>query len=341
MTFAGKVAGSLTENPHVAKRTGSGTIQPPSSFAGEATTAQYAVRAAQDGTTDATVLTSTNGQYAQELFSFAVQTALQRAGAVPLWWDVANQLKAALKAITAKWVGYGVGANAGAAANGATVKVWIPVSSSWSSGLTNTASAPSSIAITYGGAGATAPTDRVDANGFLHLLAQSTYSSDGTRPSTVYTDYAELQVQVATQTEATLRFPHPWLVNLADPDTSVPLRITAAEWQLTYPQSITDVVTLDATRKKRSVGNVLGAETEMLIVANHRDPRTFDLAERIRAAKALPTTWLLKMPQLPGALMASIPGRQFEVSLGELREIPSPSKTVLRLPVVEVGDPIG
>jgi hypothetical protein len=146
---------------------------------------------------------------------------------------------------------------------------------------------------------------------------------------------------VATQCEATLVHPYPWLINLSAPDQSVPLPLTAAEWQLTYPQSITDTETLGATRKKRSTGNVLGAEGDLVIVANHRDSRTYDLAERLRAAKQLSTTWLLKLPQLPGRLMTAIPGRLLEVSLGEMREYPSSAKTVLRIPIVEVGDDVG
>lgn len=136
---------------------------------------------------------------------------------------------------------------------------------------------------------------------------------------------------------ATVTFPVPWLVHPTDSAQNLPLPLTARALPLTYPQTITEWETLGGTRKGRAMGEVLGAEGELIITANHSDPRTYRLAEQLRARKVLNTTWLLKFPQKPGALMTSIPGQVLEVSLGVMREVPEPGKTTVILPFVEVG----
>lgn len=136
----------------------------------------------------------------------------------------------------------------------------------------------------------------------------------------------------------TAGFVIPWLIHPTDPTQNIPLPLTANELMVTYPQSRTETETLGGARKVISNGEILGAEGELTIVANHRNVKTADLGPRLKAARKLATTWLLKLPMAPGAASNAPKGRLFEVSLGQLREVVSPSKTVISLPFVEVGD---
>lgn len=139
----------------------------------------------------------------------------------------------------------------------------------------------------------------------------------------------------------TVRFPIPWLVHPTDSAQNIALPLTPRDLVINHPQTIADYETLGASRKTRSQGPVLGAEGELIIMANHQDPRTYNLAERLRAAKALATTWLLKLPQDPSPLMTGIPGNVLEVSLGAMREVRRPGLTVITIPFVEVGEAVG
>lgn len=143
----------------------------------------------------------------------------------------------------------------------------------------------------------------------------------------------------AVTAEGTVRFAVPWLIHPTDSGQNTALRVTDRTVQINHPQSATETETLGATRKSISLGEVLGAEFDLTIVADHRNPRTYNLAEILRQLKGHATTWLLKLPQAPGALMTTIPGRVFEMSLGAMREVTSPTRTVVVVPVVEVGDP--
>lgn len=133
-------------------------------------------------------------------------------------------------------------------------------------------------------------------------------------------------------------FAIPHLIHPTDNAQNLALPLTPKNVFLDHPQSITTYETLGATRKSQSMGEVLGAEGELVIVADHRDPRTYDLATKLRARKTLNSTWLLKLPGHPGPLMTTIPGKVFEVTLGAMREVISPNKTVITIPFVEVGD---
>jgi hypothetical protein len=138
--------------------------------------------------------------------------------------------------------------------------------------------------------------------------------------------------------EATVQFVVAWLIHPTDSTQNLMLYLTDANMAIDHPQTISDTEPLGATRKTRSTGNVLGGEFDLTIVADHRNPRTFNLAEQLRARKQLGTTWLLKLPGHPGPLMQSIPGRLFEISLGALREVTGATRTVITIPAVEVGD---
>lgn len=134
---------------------------------------------------------------------------------------------------------------------------------------------------------------------------------------------------------AQVRFSVPWLIHPTNPAQNLRLPLTQSDWIIQYPQASAEMIPLDGDRKTINRGPVLGAETELVIVVDHRNPRTAGLDTRLLAAKKLATTWLLKTPQQPGSTR---PGDVWEVSLGELREVRGPDRTVFTVPVVEVGE---
>ncbi len=189
MDFTGKVAGSTTANPHVAKQRAANTFDNPTAFTSELPT--YAAVLSQDGSFYGAG-SSVNGQYGQMLFSLDLLTALKRAGKIPSTWTVTD-LKNNVTAIAVMWVGYGVGSNGGVSTNGAVVKGWNSNTSAWVNCGSNGASSPASVTFTNATISGNI-THSIDANGFVHVLAHSTYPSDGTIASTIYTDYVMLNV---------------------------------------------------------------------------------------------------------------------------------------------------
>lgn len=189
--FAGKTAGQTWDVPHVAKnRWATLTEVPSGANASEFNAANYSQVASQDNTSEAYSL-STNGLYAQHLFSFDILTIAHRTPGIPSNWTVAD-LKANLKAFTVAWAGYGVGANTGAPANGAKIKGWRVSTLSWADVIITVADTAPKLYL----AGISDFVNYIDDNGFLHLLAHTTYASDGTNPSTIYTDYIKVEMQL-------------------------------------------------------------------------------------------------------------------------------------------------
>lgn len=197
MDFKGKQPGRTYDVPHVAKYTSSNLFPSPATFAGtEPTTAQYGYISNLGDGAVLSPSTSVNGYFAETLLSFDLLTDLKIKGRIPLSWTV-DQLKAALKSLRVEWVGYGTGADAGAPKNGVTLKIWIGPNNNWGTIGSNTASSPASVAYLVTDPAQIAA--RIDANGFFHILAHSTYPSDGTNPSTIYTDYVKVDVTLSVE----------------------------------------------------------------------------------------------------------------------------------------------
>jgi hypothetical protein len=87
-----------------------------------------------------------------------------------------------VKQIVLKFEGYGTAP----AGNGVTIKVWNFATSAWESPATGTAGADETVIITL----TSNITDYIDTNGYVYLLARTTYPSDGTTPAILYCDYA-------------------------------------------------------------------------------------------------------------------------------------------------------
>ena len=194
MLFRSKITGQTFDVPHTSRARWCPDTYAPTNFTGssELTTAAYALVSSQDGVTNPYSQTM-NGIYSQQLFSFDLLNDLKNTGKIPKTWGV-TELKAAMRKLSFTWVGYGVGSNGGASANGAVVKAWgnngvqwfgplmsgtetVATSRTWSSGTLSEASF------------------YIDPNGLVHILAHSTHPSDGTIAAAIYTDYVKLDVQ--------------------------------------------------------------------------------------------------------------------------------------------------
>jgi len=108
-----------------------------------------------------------NGKYALMLFRFKI--------------DADEDV---LKKIVLKFEGYGTAP----AGNGATIKVWNHVASTWQNPTLGTGGSDEVLTITLS---SNLP-DYVDANGYVYLLAKTTNPSDGVTPTVLYCDYAEI-----------------------------------------------------------------------------------------------------------------------------------------------------
>lgn len=76
--------------------------------------------------------------------------------------------------------------------NGVTVKVWDNTLSTWVHAQTGAGSGDETITITLtSGIG-----DHVDSDGYIWLLARTTYASNGSTPAVIYCDYVECEITV-------------------------------------------------------------------------------------------------------------------------------------------------
>ena len=93
-----------------------------------------------------------------------------------------------VNSIVLRWDGYGT-AQGG---NGATIKVWNHVTSSWGNAQSGTAGSKETLTITP----TSAWTNYIDANGFLYLLAKTTNPATAGLPCVLFCDFAQCTVQV-------------------------------------------------------------------------------------------------------------------------------------------------
>ena len=190
--FVGKIAGSVVENPHLARNGAlSALVVPP--FTGFAEQGYLQIQTTSDGQTRATA-TSVNGVVPQQVFSFNIVAEFEKAyGAVPsadqtLAGKIA-WLKSNLKSFIFDWTGYG----SCPSGNKAYIDYWNVISSVWAfknagtqDTYSNTSSSPTLKEMNSG-----VIDNKIDVNGFVHFLAY-TDASDGVTPSTIYTDYVKL-----------------------------------------------------------------------------------------------------------------------------------------------------
>ncbi|MFT4415327.1 DNRLRE domain-containing protein [Fredinandcohnia humi] len=206
--YVGKVAGSVTENPHVAKFAYGTTLVPPTDTtkSGETSATRYAELSTLDGVTAPNPQTA-NGVMAQYMFSFNLIEHVQRKynftipGATTA--DKVAWLKANVIRITGKWHGRG----SSPSGNKAYLKVWNATTNAydnWTVSHTSANISELSINLRDGGIPANSG---IDVNGFVHYLSHAD-ASNGTTASRIETDFVELEVEVKSGYKASLNYWH-------------------------------------------------------------------------------------------------------------------------------------
>lgn len=207
--FVGKMAGSTTANPHIAKYAGRTTIPDPSSanYAeyvndGGNPNIAYSKLSVSDGLVSIVSTAGAVNMMAMQLFSFNLIEHVQRTyGMIP---GVSTADKVAwLKSNVSKIVGNWNGLGSSPTGNKANLTAWNAEGNAWFTTIrshnVNTITKLELNIISL-----TATIGRViDSNGFVHFLAYAE-ATDGVVPSTIQTDYVELVVELTTDIKSNL-----------------------------------------------------------------------------------------------------------------------------------------
>ena len=185
--FEGKVTGSVAENPHIAKRGYSNTLQPPTSAIFNAE-----LNPANINSLNSVVMTSSTsviGEMAQQPFSFNLIEAVERNIGKITRTSVADKvqwLKDNVSKLTSNWHGFGssVGGNKASFTRYVTDGTW--------SGATQSTNSPNVTKLTFINANLS---NSVDTDGFIYFLAYAE-PSDGITASTINTDYIDLEIEL-------------------------------------------------------------------------------------------------------------------------------------------------
>jgi hypothetical protein len=187
--FAGKVAGSVTENPNIFMRCTTNScptsLQIPSEFYYEAQQVDYNNVSTLNGVSVGGIgfgNTNVNGQIPQQLFQFNLVAIFEKQyGAIPAI-DKVSWLKANISNIQCDWYGYGTCPSG----NSAHIRAFNQPNGTWNgSSLNNTSNSPTNIVVIV------SDMSYMDSNGMFSVLAY-TDASDGITNSTIYTDYIKL-----------------------------------------------------------------------------------------------------------------------------------------------------
>jgi|GEM_PF-3194398 Uncharacterized conserved protein len=200
--LVGKIAGSVVENPHMAKSSFASTLIAPTGSWTEFGNG-YSNLSALDGSVTTTTTTNSGG-ISKEMYSISlIEHVLRKHNGAALFGaavtiaDRVTWLKANIGKITANLFAYG----SGPAGNKITVARWN--GTAWATNTTGSSHTNGSVSkIQAWGGDPTAIGQMIDANGFAHFLAYAD-ASDGTTASTVYTDYIDLDVELNVQTVPT------------------------------------------------------------------------------------------------------------------------------------------
>jgi uncharacterized protein YmfQ (DUF2313 family) len=187
--FVGKVAGSTTESPNVAKLTRNSVLQAPNgTWEFEFNVNTYNYISAIGGNVAVNTSNLVNTQMAQQLFSFDLIAYIERKHGVSIGATLAEKVawvKANFTSLTFKWYGFG----SSPTGNKATVSMWDGVSA-WIAQGSHSSAGVLLLSYTFNSGNINA---RLDANGFVHFLAYAD-ASNGTIASAINTDYVELSV---------------------------------------------------------------------------------------------------------------------------------------------------
>lgn len=195
--FSGKISGNTTVCPNIEKNMVNTTLQAPSNFVSEV--ADYTSLKTLDNT-GITISDGRNGYVPQQLFSFNLIRILEdKFGALPCPPDTASKvawLKANIKSIACNWWGYG------SCPSGNKAYFTPYVNNNWQADVSkNTAgtSTATSYALNSSYSSGYRPSDAIDVNGCINLLAY-TDASDGVTPSSIYSDYINIEITLNTST---------------------------------------------------------------------------------------------------------------------------------------------
>ncbi|MCT4593193.1 MAG: phage tail protein [Anaeromicrobium sp.] len=206
--FKGKVEGSIVENPNVMKANyGQTTLQPPTgTWNSVITTPAYDLVTTLNNNLF-TLETAPNGAIPQQMFSFnLIRIVEDKYGPIPAA-DKVKWLKDNLNKIIVTYYGR--------AENPTDNIMYV---SWWQDGTDDWAAFPPGSSYdtdtTNGVTKFTRPcyatnswwSECMDINGFVHLLA-STKASDGVKPSTIYTDYVNIEVELKGKTDYDMLVP--------------------------------------------------------------------------------------------------------------------------------------
>mgnify|MGYP000863658862 FL=1 len=204
--FQGKVAGSVIENPNIGRRTNGNGSQTSLLLPLSHNEAEMELGVNDSGITNiekldgSSIGTTTNITNAipQHLFAFNLIEIVERKyGVIPgsTMADKVTWLKNNLASITCNWWGYG----SCPSGNKAELKRFNFLSGTWSTvNISHTLNYSS--LLTYSDLSYNLTTATlIDSNGFIYYLAY-TDASDGTTPSTIYTDYINIEVTLKIPT---------------------------------------------------------------------------------------------------------------------------------------------
>lgn len=188
--YAGKVAGSTLENPHLYRwvldaATTSVSVNPNSGNVGELSQPTYNEIASLNGISNLRSST-TNGQMAQRVFSFNLIEFVERKYGAPIPGATTIEKVAWLKTNVLKLQLYWHGKGSGPSGNRASITMWDGTRGLWhESRPSHTNSTITSLIWTISNG------TFIDNNGFVHYLAFAE-TSNGSIASTIETDFVEL-----------------------------------------------------------------------------------------------------------------------------------------------------
>lgn len=199
--YLGKVSGSFSENPHIAKYVKSSIIRPPNYASNaECTDLHYDRINVLDGRI-LNVTTATANAINQSFYSFDIIALLERQYGKYIWQgkellaDKITIAKTLVTNITCNWHGWGYAPNATTPTEVeylANMTYWMANTSTWNSTLTK--STASTVTKVTRGTSVNVP-NMIDSTGFCHYIIYGN-PSNGTMDADLYTDFVELTVEV-------------------------------------------------------------------------------------------------------------------------------------------------
>ncbi len=202
--FAGKVAGSVTENPNSAYRTGSATtLLAPSDYTAEfddtgSVTKYSLIQTLEGSNAGQSAGSGVAGRIAQHLFRFNILEILERKFGIDIWQGETTLSKKVALAKTyisrlrLNWTGFG----SHEGAYKANLSYWY--NSAWASALTHTSSSPQLIS-------RTSTIGVLQSDGYVNYLCYSEPSTAATS-SIIRTDYVELIIEFNSEATLNLEF---------------------------------------------------------------------------------------------------------------------------------------